>query len=122
HLLAAEAEHAVVHPRSSELPARSPRLRDLVLVMREHEVEPSAMDLEYRAEVLLGHRGALDVPAGSPRAPRRVPARVLALLVRLPQRKVARVFLQRALLFLLGGVAHGFLVEPAGKRAVLGNA
>ena len=50
HLLAGEAQHSVVHPDPRELvPARA-RLRDLVLVVREDEVEPAAVNLEGRAE------------------------------------------------------------------------
>ena len=77
------------------------RLRDLVLVVREDEVEPAAVDLERRPEQLLGHHGALDVPAGAPAAPRRVPPRVLAGLVRLPEREVARILLARVRLLIL---------------------
>ena len=51
------------------------------------------MDVEADAEELLGHRRALDVPAGASHAPRRRPARVLAGLVRLPQREVERILL-----------------------------
>src|SRR4030095_13800464 len=68
--------------------------------MREDEVEPTAMDLEDRAEQLLRHRRALDVPAGTPTTPRRVPPRVLLRLVRLPEREVARVLLARVRLLL----------------------
>ena len=56
------------------------------------------MDLEVGAQQLLGHGRALDVPAGPALAPRRGPLGVLALLVRLPQREVARALLE------LGGV------------------
>ena len=83
------------------------RLRELVLVVREDEVEPAAVDLEGRAEELLGHRRALDVPARPAPPPRRVPRRVLALLVRLPEREVPRILLQLARLLLLGRVARG---------------
>ena len=91
-------------------------LRDLVLVVREDQVEPAAVDVERRAEVLARHRRALEVPAGTAAAPRRRP-RGLARLGRLPQREVARVA--------LAGVAHAVarglhVVEPlARQRAVL---
>ena len=122
HLLAAEAEDPVVHPELRELTPRAARLGDLVLVVREDEIEPTAVDLEHRPEVLLGHRRALDVPTGATAPPRRVPPRVLALLVPLPEREVAWALLQRGLLLLLGRVAHGVLVEPARESAVLGKA
>ena len=78
------------------------RLRDLVLVVREDEIQTAAVDLERRPEDLLGHRRALDVPARAAAPPRRVPPRVLGLrLVRLPEREVARVVLERVRLLLL---------------------
>src|SRR5439155_17143622 len=118
HLLAGQPEHPVVHPDPGKLAARTPRLRDLVLVVRKDEVEPSAVDLEHRAEELLRHRRALDVPAGPSGAPGRVPSRVLALLVRLPEREVAGIFLELAPLLLFGGIPRGLVVEPAGERTV----
>jgi hypothetical protein len=54
------------------------------------------MDLELRTQMLFGHRRALDVPARTALAPRRLPGRVLVRLVRLPEREVARVLLQVA--------------------------
>ena len=74
------------------------------------------MDLEARAEVLLGHRRALDVPARPAAPPRGFPPRVLAGLVRLPERKVARILLERVRLLLL------HLVEPLTREtAVVGE-
>ena len=77
------------------LAARRLGLGDLVLVVGEDEVGAAAVDVEVEAEDLLGHRRALDVPAGPAAAPRRVPGRVLALLLRLPEREVLRALLQR---------------------------
>ena len=45
-------------------------LRDLVLVMREDEIDAAAMNVEGLAQMRLAHRGAFDVPAGPPAAPR----------------------------------------------------
>ena len=61
---------------------RCPAARDcamLVLVVREAQVDAAAVDVEGGAEVLRGHRRALDVPAGAARAPRRRPRRGLRL-------------------------------------------
>ena len=70
HLLGAELDHAVVHPHPGQrLSARGLGLGNLVLVVGEHEVRAAAVDLEVHAEDLLGHRGALDVPARAPRPP-----------------------------------------------------
>ena len=84
--------HARVQPVPRELVARAFGLRDLVLVVREHEVVAAAVDVEAVAEDLERHRRALDVPAGPARAPRRRPRR-LAGLRRLPQREVDRAAL-----------------------------
>ena len=117
HLLAGEAEHPVVRPDLRERVAERLRLRDLVLVVREDEVEATAVDLERRAVDLLRHRRALDVPARPAAPPRRVPPGVLGLrLVRLPEREVAAVLLERVRLLLLD------LVGPlAGEPPVVGK-
>ncbi len=68
------------------------RLRDLVFVMREHQVDSTGVDVESFAEVALAHRRALDVPARPPAPERRIPgpAQLLVLRVRvLPEREVA---------------------------------
>src|SRR5262249_54630724 len=96
HLLAAQpADHSVVHPDARELVTEGERLRDLVLVVREDEVEAAAVDLEDRPERVLGHHRALDVPTRPTAAPGRVPGGVLTGLVRLPQREIPSVLLER---------------------------
>src|SRR5438477_8482995 len=86
-------------------------------MMWEDEVEAAAVDLEARAEELLREHRALDVPPRPAAPPGRVPGRVLALLVRLPESEVARILLQGVRLLLLD------LVRPlAGKTAVLREA
>ena len=90
-------------------------LGDLVLVVGEDEVDAAAVDREVGAELLLGHRRALDVPARAARAPRASPRRCPPPpCCALPEREVERVLLQRggagllALVHLLG-VAVGEL-------------
>ena len=95
HLGGIGLDHPVVHPDPGERPAGRLGLGDLVLVMGKDEVGAAAVDRERGAQLRLGHRRALDVPAGAPRPPRGVPAGVLALLARLPKREVERVLLQR---------------------------
>ena len=73
HFLAVNGEEAVVDPVSREGPAGRPRLGDLILVVREDEVHPAAVDVEGIAEVLRAHRGAFDVPARAARPPRAAP-------------------------------------------------
>ena len=118
----ADPDHPVVHPDPREgHAARGLGLGDLVLVVGEDEVRAAAVDLEVRAEKLLGHRRALDVPAGAPLAPRRWPAGVLVGLAGLPEGEVERALLERgaagllALVHLLG-IAIGELAV-AGKAA-----
>src|ERR1700712_3898594 len=65
HLVALDLQEAVVHPDVSH-PAfaeGAAGLRQLVLVMREHQINAAAMDIEVLAEMLPRHRRALDVPA-----------------------------------------------------------
>ena len=95
HLLVADRDEAVVHPVARERVAGRGRLRELVLVVREAQVEAAAVDVELGPEVAPRHRGALDVPAGTAAAPRRLPRRALGLarLRALPEREVPRVAL-----------------------------
>ncbi len=92
HLLAGQGHPGVVQPVPREAVARGVRLRPFVLVVREDQVHPAAVDVELRAEVGRGHRRALQVPAGPPVAPRRRPGR-LPRLAALPQGEVAGVAL-----------------------------
>ena len=94
HLLAGQAQEAVVHPDMGELLTCGTRLRQLVLMMRENQIEPTAVDLEGRPEQRGGHRRAFDVPARPPLPPGGVPGGVLAGLVRLPEREIARILLE----------------------------
>jgi hypothetical protein len=121
HLLALGGlEHAVVHPQPRERPP-APRLGlgSLVLVVREREVDPAAVDVELEAQQRLGHRRALDVPAGPARAPGRLPRGVLVGLRALPEREVERVLLAVGT---LDALALVHLVHVAVReRAVLGQ-
>src|SRR5918996_218220 len=76
HLLRAHVDEAVVHPKACERRSgmRGAALRDLILVVREDEIEPAAVDVDRLAEVTLDHRGAFEVPAGAAASPRRAPA------------------------------------------------
>ena len=80
--------------------------------------EPPPWIANDGAQLGLGHRRALDVPAGPARAPGRVPAGVLAVLVRLPEGEVERVLLERVRARLLAlvhvlGAAVGELAVAA---------
>ena len=88
-----DLQHARVHPVARERGAVGRLgLGDLVLMMGEDEVAAAAVDVEGEPQVLVAHRGALDVPAGAAVAPRALPAG-LAGLGGLPQGEVERVAL-----------------------------
>ena len=71
HLRVVHGQELAVHPDADDRVAeRALRLRDLVLVVRELQVDPAGVDVEALAEVLQAHRRALDVPAGEAVAPR----------------------------------------------------
>src|SRR5690349_3704033 len=72
HFLGAHVDEAVVHPEAGEGRAamRAAALRDLILMVREDEVEAAAMDVDRLAEMRLDHRRAFDVPARASPAPR----------------------------------------------------
>src|SRR6266436_7394505 len=67
-------------------------LRNFVLVMRKCQINSTGMNIQCFAEILHGHRGALNVPAGPSAANRGLPE-VLSRLRGFPQRKIPRAFL-----------------------------
>src|SRR5205085_7089678 len=94
HLDAVDGQHLVVHPDPREGMARmrALALRNLVLVVRENEIEPAAMDVEGLAELGLAHRRAFDMPARPAAAPRAVPTGLVGG-GGLPQHKIAGIAL-----------------------------
>ena len=92
HLLARRGDPGVVHPVTREPLADGRRLGDLVLVVREAQVDAAAVDVEGVAEVLARPSPSTRGASRGARAPRRRPRR-LAGLGALPQREVARVAL-----------------------------
>ena len=95
HLLPVDRHQAVVHPVPRERVSGRGGLRQLVLVMREAQIEAAAVDVEFGAEVAARHGRALDVPARSAPTPRRIPDSVggLLRLRALPEREVLRAAL-----------------------------
>ncbi|MNX70705.1 hypothetical protein D3C86_1019760 [compost metagenome] len=67
-------------------------LGDFVFVVRELKIAAATMNVEGLTEAAGGHHRAFDVPARTPGAPRRFPAR-LARLGGFPQHEVQRVLL-----------------------------
>src|SRR5256886_16256320 len=97
HLFVPQLDEAVVHPVFDEgLPVVSIQdgfgLGDFVLVMRKLQILPAAVNVEMRSQQFRAHRRALDMPAGAPVAPRRLPEG-LTLLGALPQDEIERIAL-----------------------------
>ena len=121
HLLAGHVEEAVVHPHPRELAAAvgADALGQLVLMVREDQVDAAAVDVDGQAELALDHRRAFDVPAGAPRTPGAVPHR-LAGLRRLPEHEVGRMTLVGSDLDPRAG--DHLVQRPARKLAVVAEA
>ena len=71
HLLAFDLKKAVVHPviRHRGRAMCATRLRDLVFMVREDQIEAAAVNVEDVTEIGGTHRRALDVPARTTPAP-----------------------------------------------------
>ena len=109
HLLAVDVEHRRMHPVSSEAMAGGLGLGAFVLVVGKRQVRAATVDVEAVAEDVERHRHALDVPAGPPRSPGRLPGG-FAGLGGLPEREVERIVLA-----FVGG-DHGPGPARAGRR------
>ena len=99
HLFAVDVDKAVVQPMMNHrrMTGVALALTNFCFVVREAEVVTAPVDVELFAEVVHGHRRALDVPARPARAPRRVP-RGFARFGGLPQGEVLVISLSRACL------------------------
>ena len=117
HLRAGHPQVRAVEPGLDErLAGRRLALGELVLVVREDQVDRTGVDVERRPEVLHAHRRALDMPARPARADRRLEAR-LAGLGTLPDGEVADVVL--GVLVGLDPLAHPELLGiETGEAAV----
>ncbi len=117
HLGALEEEELAVDPTAREaLARRTLRLRDLVLVVGEDEVDPATMDIdgadpEAFADLVEHHCRALQVPAWAAAAEGRIPCRAHGLVFgrrTLPEREIPHVLLG----VLVGGHARAGLEIP----------
>ena len=110
HLLPLHGDPSVVHPQAGEPPSSGVGLSLLVFVVRETQVDATAVDVELLPQVAPGHGRALQVPAGAPATPRGIPRRRVRLggFGSLPQGEIAPVTLASFgggvnLVFVLGG-------------------
>src|SRR5699024_4638942 len=116
HLFPTGGHPRVVQPQAGEVPAGRVGLGDLVLVVREAQVDAAAVDVEGLAEVLARHRRAFQMPSGPATAPGGVPAGAgrIGVLGRLPQREIAGVALIGGLVLLdRGQLVQALVGEPA---------
>ena len=108
-----------MHPEARRIVAEGGRgLRDLALVVREHQVHAAAVDVEALAEVLGTHRRALHVPAGEALAPRRGPVHDVLRSGLLPEGEIVGVALVR-LPVELARVGHDVLEVAAREASVV---
>src|SRR6266699_623401 len=74
HLLAFDKQVLRVQPVAHEmLPGRALALCNFVFMMWKRQVDSAGVNIPRLTEILHGHRGALNVPAGAPRADRCLP-------------------------------------------------
>src|ERR1043165_8692940 len=82
-----------VNPVTNKLlPRRAFTLRDLILVMREDEIDTAGVNVKRLAKIVHRHRRALDMPARTSASDRRVPRRFSLARRFFPKREVTRVF------------------------------
>src|SRR5579862_586872 len=104
----------VVHEVPRErLVRRAFRLRNLVLMMHRDVIDAAGVDVDNLAEILHGHRGALDMPSRITASPRTVPLHQMIRLTEHPQREIVRAMLIRRMLEALRGV---LLVETLARE------
>ena len=85
HLFPFDQQMLSMNPEADErMPCRGLALSDLVFVMRENIVNASAVNIEHFAQMLHGHRGALEMPPRTTGAKRRVPPRLPLVFRSLP--------------------------------------
>ena len=91
HLMIVNVQECVVHPVMDKgLSVGTFRLRDLILMVRENKILSAGMNVDGLAKIFSRHHRALNVPAGTAIAPRRLPVG-LSVLLRLPENEVQRV-------------------------------
>ncbi len=74
HFFVVHAHEAVMHPIVHKgMVMRAFGLRDFVFMVRELQILPTAVNIELRAEIMLAHHRAFNVPTGTALTPRRIP-------------------------------------------------
>ncbi len=94
HLLTVDQQMRAVQPVAHKpFSSHAFALGNLRFVVRKNVVHAAAVDVDLIAEERGRHRAALDVPAGPPQSPWRIPFHIGIFFVpRFPKREVANVF------------------------------
>ena len=93
HLLIINIQKSIVHPVSCKgLAVCCLRLGNLIFMMGEDQILAACMDINFLAQILLAHYGALNMPAGTALAPWRYPVG-LSFLLGLPENEIQRILL-----------------------------
>src|ERR671914_2924254 len=76
HFPALDLQEAIVHPDARHQRSResAAALSELILMVRENEIDAARMDIKGFAEKFPAHGRTFDMPAGPPPAPRAFPA------------------------------------------------
>ena len=127
HFLSLDLQKPVMHPhiRHARRIKGAAALRNLVLVMRKHQINPAAMNIECLAQISMAHRRAFNMPARAAinrnrftrLAERRRPSRLRSGGF-LPQHEIRRVALMR---FHSHPRALDLLVELAVRQCAIGR-
>ena len=127
HFLSLDLQKPVMHPhiRHARRIKGAAALRNLVLVMRKHQINPAAMNIKRLTQISMAHRRAFNMPARaainrnllSRLAERRRPSR-LRRGGFLPQHEIRRVALMR---FHSHPRALDLLVELAVRQCAIGR-
>src|SRR3984893_15170390 len=98
HLGSVSEEKLTVDPEAGKrFFRRALGLRDLILVVWEDQVDATAMDIERLTQIFHRHCRALEMPAGSPASPRRIPRGAGCFVFgsrRFPEREILGVLLR----------------------------
>ena len=118
HFFVINSDETIVQPISSECAAVCRfGLSDFVFMVRENQVFAASVDIECIAQVMFGHYGAFNVPAGSAFTPRGCPAG-FAFFFGFPQNEVCRVFLRVIQRYTFGSTCDQFIQIFSGQFAV----
>src|SRR5690606_33017887 len=121
HLLRFHVDQAVVHPIADEwrLARIRFRLRNFVFVVRKHQIQAAAVEVDVISQVFEGHGRALDVPSRAALPPGALPRR-LARFGRFPQGEVHRIAF--AFIGFETGARHQLVETLSAQSAVIGKA